>query len=132
MEINNNSTKANRSCAQCGSVMTGRVDKKFCSDQCRATASNRRKDQDRGEQLIKDINYRLRRNRFLLQRFSPEGKTTLRREVLEQAGFDFRYFTHLYRTQKGNTYYFCYDYGYLLLEEEKVLIVNWQPYMERS
>jgi hypothetical protein len=56
-------------------------------------------------------------------RLSPEGKTTLRREVLLQAGFDFRYFTHLYRTQKGNTYYFCYDY--LLLEEEKVLIVNW-------
>ncbi|NDK56663.1 hypothetical protein [Pontibacter fetidus] len=127
-----NNIKENRSCLQCGSVMTGRVDKKFCSDQCRATAGNRRKDQDIGEQLIKEINLRLRRNRYLLHRLSPEGKTTLRREVLEQAGFDFRYFTYLYRTQKGNTYYFCYDYGYLLLEDEKVLIVNWQPYMERS
>jgi hypothetical protein len=49
--------------------------------------------------------------------------------VLERAGFDFRYFTNLYRTQKGNTYHFCYDYGYLLLPEDKVLIVNQQPYM---
>ncbi|WP_245652383.1 hypothetical protein [Rufibacter tibetensis] len=77
------------------------------------------------------MNNALRRNRLILERLSPEGKTTLRREVLLQAGFDLRYFTHLYRTQKGNTYHFCYDYGYLLLEEEKVLIVNWQQYMER-
>ncbi|MFD2515399.1 hypothetical protein ACFSRY_16115 [Pontibacter locisalis] len=34
-------------------------------------------------------------------------------------------------TSKGNTYHFCYDYGYLLLEGEKVLVVNWQPYMEK-
>ncbi|GAB3196000.1 hypothetical protein ABID22_001685 [Pontibacter aydingkolensis] len=52
--------------------------------------------------------------------------------MLQQAGFDFRHFTHLYRTSKGNTYHFCYDYGYLLLEDEKVLIVNWQPYMHKS
>ncbi len=49
-----------------------------------------------------------------------------------KAVFNFRFFTHLYRTQSGNTYHFCYDYGYgyLLLPEEKVLIVNRQPYME--
>ncbi|WP_266205307.1 hypothetical protein [Pontibacter kalidii] len=43
------------------------------------------------------------------------------------ASFDFRHFTYLYRT--GNTYHFCYDYGYLLLEDGKLLIMNWQPYM---
>jgi hypothetical protein len=48
------------------------------------------------------------------------------------AGFDFRHFTHLYRTKQGNTYHFCYDYGYFLLPDEKVLIVNWQPYMEQN
>ena len=81
---------------------------------------------------MKEINDKLRRNRFLLQRASPEGKTTLRREVLQLSGFDFRHHTHLYRAKNGNTYHFCYDYGYLLLEDEKVLIVNWQPYMEKS
>lgn len=80
---------------------------------------------------MREVNSALRQNRQILQRFSPQGKTTLRREALVQAGFDFRYLTNLYRTQKGNTYHFCYDYGYLLLEEEKVLIVSWQSYMER-
>ncbi len=118
-----------RACAHCGGVLSGRVDKKFCSDQCRATASNSKKLEDAGEQLMRNINAALRKNRLLLRQASPEGKTTVRRQVLELAGFDFRYITHLYRTQKGNTYHFCYDYGYLLLLEEKVLLVNWQQYM---
>lgn len=117
-------------CGHCGEPLMGRVDKRFCSDQCRARSGNQRKLQDKGESLMREVNRSLRQNRMILQRFSPEGKTTLRREALLQAGFDFRYFTHLYRTQKGNTYHFCYDYGYLLLPEDKVLIVNWQQYME--
>ncbi|RDC62494.1 hypothetical protein [Adhaeribacter pallidiroseus] len=76
-----------------------------------------------------DINRILRKNRSILKVSSPLGKTTTRQEYLLQQGFDFRHFTHQYQTQKGNTYNFCYDFGYLLLPEEKVLIVNWQSYM---
>ena len=123
---------SSKACLQCGQAMVGRTDKRFCSNQCRAAASNRRRTEDAGERLMKEINNRLRHNRQLLQRASPEGKTTIRREVLQQSGFDFRHFTHLYRTKQGNTYHFCYDYGYMLLPEEKMLIVNWQPYMEKS
>ena len=122
--------KSNRECGQCGGTMAGRFDKKFCSDQCRAAAGNLRKLEDKGEQLMRSINACLRRNRQILRQASPLGKTTLRRNVLEIAGFDFRHFTHLYRTKGGNTYHFCYDYGYLLLEDEKILIVNWQQYMQ--
>jgi hypothetical protein len=121
-----------RTCENCDQTLMGRLGKLYCSNQCRAAASNRRRSEDAGERLMKEINNKLRHNRFVLQRYSPEGKTTLRREVLQVAGFDFRHFTHLYRTKQGNTYYFCYDYGYFLLEDEKVLIVNWQPYMEQS
>ena len=28
-----------------------------------------------------------------------------------------------------NEYRFCYEYGYLKIDAEKTLIVNWQPYM---
>jgi predicted nucleic acid-binding Zn ribbon protein len=119
--------KSKRSCGHCSEPILGRADKKFCSDQCRARAGNQRKLSDQAEQLIREVNASLRHNRQVLQKASPAGKTTLRRQVLEQAGFNFRYFTHLYRTQAGNTYHFCYDYGYLLLPEEKVLIVNRQP-----
>jgi hypothetical protein len=129
METGHNTVNP-RHCQQCEAHMSGRIDKKYCSDQCRATAGNRRKEEDKGEQLIRDINNRLRHNRNLLLQASPEGKTTLRKTSLQQAGFDFRHFTHLYLTKQGNTYYFCYDYGYLLLDDEKVLVVNWQPYMK--
>ncbi|WP_207429937.1 hypothetical protein [Sabulibacter ruber] len=131
IRINSDMETKGKLCGHCGEPLAGRADKKFCSDQCRARSGNQRKLQDRGEKAMRDINLVLRRNRQILQRFSPEGKTTLRREALSLAGFDFRYLTHLYRTQKGNTYHFCYDYGYLLLPEEKVLIVSHQAYMDR-
>jgi predicted nucleic acid-binding Zn ribbon protein len=120
-----------KQCQQCGSVLSGRMDKRFCSNQCRAQAHNAGRRQNSGELLMLRLNAILRRNRTLLRQASPLGKTTTYRQVLEMAGFDFRYFTHTYRTKGGNTYHFCYEYGYLLLEEEKVLIVNWQPYMEK-
>ncbi|WP_205503988.1 hypothetical protein [Rufibacter psychrotolerans] len=121
-----------RMCPQCGDVFRGRVDKRFCSDQCRACYNNASKRENTGEQFIHRVNTILRRNRAILKKASPLGKTTLRRQVLEMAGFDFNYFTSVYRSQKGSTYTFCYDYGYLLLPEEKVLIVNFQPYMQAS
>ncbi|WP_187263715.1 hypothetical protein [Pontibacter beigongshangensis] len=121
--------KEEKTCLHCGTSMVGRADKRFCSDQCRATANTLRKKGDESEVLMRHINQILRRNRNILRQASPQGKTTLRRAVLEISGFDFRYFTHLYRTKQGNTYYLCYDYGYLLLDDDKVLIVNQQPYM---
>jgi len=120
-----------KKCLQCGNALNGRSDKRFCSDQCRAQSHNARRQQNAGELLMLRINAILRRNRTILRQASPQGKTTTYRQLLQIAGFDFRHFTHTYSTKGGNTYQFCYDYGYLLLPEEKVLIVNWQPYMEK-
>jgi len=116
--------------AVCGKELAGRIDKKYCSDQCRAQLNNRKKRADAGEILILNINRILRKNRSILKVLSPLGKTTTRKEYLVLQGFNFRYHTHQYQTQKGNIYNFCYDYGYLLLPEEKVLLVNWQSYMQ--
>jgi hypothetical protein len=93
---------------------------------------NSKKADDSGELIMRRLNSVLRKNRSILRKASPQGKTTIRRQVLELAGFDFRYITHQFRTQKGNVYNFCYDYGYLLLPEEKMLIVNHQSYMNNS
>lgn len=119
-------------CLQCAATIMGRSDKRYCSDQCRYLANNTAKRKREGEKRIQQVNTALRKNRSILKQLSPQGKTTIPRQYLELAGFDFRYLTQLYRTQKGNTYCLCYDYGYLLLPEEKVLIVNWQPYMDES
>lgn len=121
-----------RACAQCGGTMMGRAGKVYCSDQCRSTANNRKKLEDTAELLMRDTNRILRHNRQVLHRASPEGKATVRRQTLLLAGFNFSYFTNIYQTQQGNTYYLCYDYGYMKLENDKVLIVNRQPYMVKE
>ena len=114
-------------CINCGDIFVGRSDKKFCTDQCRWNYNNKAKRQS--EKLILDINKTLRRNRKILKQFNPEGKTTIRTEYLRKLDFDFRYFTHVFITKNNNEYRFCYEYGYLKIDEEKTLIVNWQLYM---
>lgn len=114
-------------CLHCNEAFVGRIDKKFCSDQCRNSFNN--KVYRKNEKIILDTNKVLRKNRKILMQFNPEGKTTIKKEYLEKLNFDFRYHTHTFLTKNGNTYKFCYEYGYLELDVEKVLIVNWQPYM---
>ena len=119
-----------KTCLNCGEIIIGRTDKKFCSDQCRNTFNNKIKREH--EKLILDINKILRHNRKILKQFNPEGKTTIKREYLGKMNFDFRYHTHTFKTKNENIYKFCYEYGYLELDDEKVLIVNWQPYMKKN
>ncbi len=116
-------------CLQCGEKIVGRIDKKFCDSQCRNSYNNKIKREN--EKLIVDINRILRKNRKILKQFNPEGKTTIRKEYLTKLGFDFKFHTHSFNTKSGFTYKFCYEYGYLEMEDGiKVLIVNEQPYMK--
>ncbi len=48
----------------------------------------------------------------------------MNRERLVWEGFDFRYFTHGSRDEEGNLFYYCYDYGYLLVNEESGVLIN--------
>lgn len=123
-------------CLQCGEVLHGRVDKKFCGDQCRATYNNRMK--RKHEAFILSTNKTLRRNRTILRSLCPLGKATVRREALEEMGFDFSKFTSLYK-MKELTYYLSYEYGFAPIVErsisegryvQKVLIIQKQSFMD--
>ena len=113
-----------RSCLQCGRVIKGRIDKKFCDDGCRNAFNNKQKTGN--TPLMRNINNILRKNRQLLENVIPEGegmgKTTKRK--LTDAGFNFTYHTHQYTNKKGDTYGFCYEFGYLLLEGDWILVVK--------
>lgn len=113
-----------RVCLECGSKVRGRTDKKFCNDQCRNAYHNRLKN-DKAF-AVKKINHILRRNRQIMLHLIPEekGKTTLLRDKLIAEGFNFNYHTHIYTTKKGHSYIFCYEYGYLPLENDLIMLVK--------
>lgn len=110
-----------RACAECGGRLMGRVDQKFCSDQCRNTYNNRLNKDD--SSLMKNINNQLRKNRRILKELNPEGKAKVKKHTLQSRGFSFKYFTNVYKTKEGKVYYFCYEYGYLALDNDFFALV---------
>ncbi|MFN8259105.1 MAG: hypothetical protein U0W24_25675 [Bacteroidales bacterium] len=111
-----------RTCPECGDKLLGRADKKFCSDQCRNSYNNRLNSDT--SNTVRNINNILRKNRRILQELNKQsGKTMVSKETLIKKGFDFTYLTHTYKTQKGFTYHFCYEQGYLYLEDKSLYLL---------
>lgn len=111
-----------RLCLECQQPLTGRSDKKFCDDQCRSTYNNRANSD--ASKVVRDINAVLRKNRQVLSDLCPTGKQKVKKEKLISKGFDTQYHTHTYQTREGALYQFCYEYGWLQIENDSVLIVK--------
>jgi hypothetical protein len=113
-----------KQCLSCGKTLKGRIDKKFCDDYCRTQYNNLLKAED--TVVIKKINAVLRQNRRILERQIAPGEELGKcpRQKLADAGFNFQYITHQYTNKKGNVYSFCYEYGYLPIEGDWVLVVK--------
>ena len=113
-----------KQCLACSKVIRGRSDKKFCDDYCRNSFNNQLKAGNNN--FIRNINNTLRKNRRILEGLIPEtaDKYIASKEKLLDKSFQFRYVTHTYTNRQGNTYFFCYEYGYLPLENDGYLIVK--------
>lgn len=106
----------------CGEPLKGRADKKFCDDQCRSNF-NYQLTRD-ANNLVRNINRILKKNRLILEKeLGKEKMKKTSRKKLSEKGFDFKFHTHELKTQK-NVYRFCYEFGYLDLDNEFVLIVK--------
>lgn len=104
-------------CLECGEIITGRIDKKFCTDQCRNTYNNRLN--SNSTNYVRNVNNLLRKNRRILESLNrTDKKNMVSKELLLSRGFNFNFHTNTYTTQKGHTYYFCYEQGYLFLEDK--------------
>jgi len=123
MDLKNEGLKK---CLECGTVLKGRVDKKFCNDYCRNNYNNRQKSKGSHSTLVRNINNALLKNRKILESLLPETEETAKvhKDKLLRLGFHFRYFTHHYITRTGKAYHYCYDYGYLPLESDWYLLVR--------
>lgn len=110
-------------CAECGEEIKGRADKKFCDDSCRNNHNNKLNSD--GNNLVRNINNALRKNRRILkQTLKREELIKLNKQKLIDQQFNFMYFTNIIHTKNNTTYYYCYEFGYLLLENDQVLIVK--------
>ena len=88
-----------RECLACKEAVKGRIDKKFCSDYCRNAYK-------------------------ILSELNVSGKTKVTRTKLYDNGFDFQFFTSIYKTKTGNTYFYVYNEGYLTLENDTFLLIR--------
>ena len=61
---------------------------------------------------------------------NPNGKVTVAGITLAEEGFNFHYFTNIYKTQKGSQYYFCYDQGYIRTVNDQYMLVKKQDYVK--
>jgi len=111
-----------KQCPECGGKIVGREDKRFCSDYCR-NAHNNKVNKD-SKNLIRNTNNRLRKNYKILSDLNKSGKTKINKIKLLDQNFDFNYFTSIYTTKTGNTYFYVYDQGYLPLEKEYYLLIK--------
>ncbi len=110
-------------CLTCSKPIKGRTDKKFCDDYCRNNYNNQLKSSTTN--LVRNINNALGKNRRILENFfGKEDLIKTTKDKLLEKGFQFKYITHTYTNKKGNVYFFCYDIGYLPLENDWFLLVK--------
>lgn len=115
-------------CLYCSDEMRGRRDKKFCSDQCRVSHWN---ENNRDvSKFMTNINNYLRKNRRILEGLNPNGKMKVTKTQLLDEGFRFSYFTNEYITKTGKVYRFCYEQGYIELDDGYYALVVKHEYID--
>jgi predicted nucleic acid-binding Zn ribbon protein len=126
--MNESIEEDDKACLECGTPIRGRADKKYCSDACRNAYHN--KHTSDANNLMRNVNYTLRKNRHILADLNPQGKARVHRDQLSRKGFNFSYITNVYQTKSGNTYHFCYDQGYLLSDDDYFTLVVKKDYID--
>lgn len=119
-------TTTSRNCLTCGHLLRGRLDKKFCNDHCRNRFNNERKTGTRPPPCVRQVNSLLLNNRRILARLLGDNTDAVKasRAKLLLMGFHFGYQTQVAQTRKGRHCHYCYDYGYLPLQNDRFLIVK--------
>lgn len=122
-----------KTCKECAKEIEGRVDKLFCSGYCKSAYHYAHNKTSQDSMFVR-IDKQLKLNRRILKLYNKGGKSTVRREVLINEGFDPTYFTHYWKNQSGDVYLFCFEYGFFQSEEggiKKFVLVHWQSYMDK-
>lgn len=128
--MDENNTK--RKCLHCNELLIGRVDKKYCNTYCKS-AFQYNITQKNTDSIFRKVDKILKNNRKVLKIYNKAGKAVVRKETLEKEGFNPNYFTNYWKSQSGDIYLFCYEYGFLQKKDnykDKYILIKWQKYME--
>ncbi|HDZ07213.1 hypothetical protein LCGC14_0559760 [marine sediment metagenome] len=123
-----------KECLHCSKELRGRTDKKFCDPQCKSAYQYQIEKQN-PERFYNKVDNQLKLNRKLLKEYNKGGKVTIRSNVLLELGFNPNFFTHYWKNQNGQVYFFIYEYGFLIRKEngkEKYILILWQDYMTKD
>jgi len=105
-----NISAVEKKCLDCGDIIRGRTDKKFCSDQCRNNFNNRLNRDSNN--FVRNVHGLLRKNRRILSDLYLEGKIKIHKDALFAMGYNFSFFTHVIETTQGKKFHYCFEYGY--------------------
>ena len=108
------------------------MDKRFCDDYCRSAYNNELHRNMQGAGFLRKVNSILRRNRRILEEIMAGGENALKvqREILAKKGFNFNYLTGVFADQDGAIFYFCYEYGYRIIDNEWYYIMKRMKLMQ--
>jgi len=79
---------------------------------------------------MRNVNNTIRKNRRILAKLNPKGKAKVHRKTLLEKGFKFNYLTSIYTTKAGKMYLFCYEQGFIELDNGYYALVEKQDYVE--
>lgn len=112
-----------RGCKECGTKLIGRSDKRFCSDYCRNTFHNRV--HSKRNRSRSSVHQKLRKNQEILGALlQNQTKRVIAKDQLLRRGFDFNYLTEIKRFKDNKNYFYIYEFGYRILEMQKLLLVR--------
>jgi predicted nucleic acid-binding Zn ribbon protein len=112
-----------RFCKECGTALKGRSDQKFCCDFCRNQFNNRfyALKYERQRQINRIL---VQNKQILAQCLLVDKKRKVQELDLRVKGFNFDFHTHSKQMKNGQVYIFCYDFGYLRLATNQLLLVQ--------
>lgn len=110
-----------RNCPNCDGPVSGRIDKRFCSDLCRNDYHNKERISD--ARSVRYVNQILNRNRKILRDCSSSRSPKFPTAYLSSRGFDFNYFTHQVKDARGDVHVYCYDLGYQKLDDGYISLI---------
>ncbi len=113
-----------KKCKICSQPISGRSDKKFCSQKCKNYYHTNLIRVTR--KAVHQIDIILHRNRSILLEILGKSKTQLKieRVDLDTRKFNFKYHTHLQVNSQGKIYYYVYDFAWMEFSNNEVLIIR--------